>query len=554
VYRFAVLVHDRVQAQVVLTLEGLDLLGVLLQVDRIQAEPLISKLLCQLLQTRHFGFAGLAPGGPKVHQYDLAAIGAEVRFSAADHWQGDLRRRGAWSGRPAWRRLGGLQEREPHASPNGDHHQRSEPNCDTTRYAVHLKASLASQPGVTGTLSGVISESLASALLAAQGDEREQLVRSADAASLTDALTTLGHTRDAKAAAVLALIDNVADDRAVRKAARRELHRLRSMGVEMPSPGPAQTAAEAPPMRRSAVLEVTEAWATDIDPTGSRALWLLAERPLGGVWFAAVLLNDQRGLPELSLVDTTRKRFQRDFEASRRDAGTWVRLPGDYSLRLVREAVELTREVGGGLPTRYQAFRDVFGEAAGAPERALVYESISPVEINFNPGWLDESPRLLGEPELGGWYVPMPAELRSRTLDVARASSAGLLVPGHTPEQQVGQLLADVAHQVLTSRPRRAFRRRLEETGYIFLQTERLSAARLAVAAARALDEGGVPAERHPLMRRLLATGLARLAGGEIVGGHRASEALLELVERASQYEAQTGPVETRPSGLILPR
>jgi hypothetical protein len=101
---------------------------------------------------------------------------------------------------------------------------------------------------------------------------------------------------------------------------------------------------------------------------------------------------------------------------------------------------------------------------------------------------------------------------------------------------------------------RRAFRRRLEETASIFEATDRLGLARVGAAAARALDDGGVPPERHPMMRLLLAAGLARLIGGESVLGRRASEALLELVERAGQSEAQAGAVETRPSGLILPR
>jgi hypothetical protein len=78
--------------------------------------------------------------------------------------------------------------------------------------------------------------------------------------------------------------------------------------------------------------------------------------------------------------------------------------------------------------------------------------------------------------------------------------------------------------------------------------------ARLAAAAARALDEGGVAPERHPLVRLLLAAGLARLVGGEAVGARRAPEMLLELVGRAVDQQAQGGPVETRPSGLILPR
>ena len=395
---------------------------------------------------------------------------------------------------------------------------------------------------------------LSARLLAAPPDEREALLRSADPAALSQAIQTLGHQRETAAAEILALIDDVVQDRALRKTARRELHRLRSMGVEPPVVARSAQVEPTEGEARPRTLEVTEAWATDIDPTGSRALWLLAERPLGGVWFSALLLNDQRGLQDMNLLDTTRKRFQRDFEESQRDAGVWVSVPGDYSLRLVREAVDLTRELGAGLPTRYQSFRDIFGEAPGPPERALLYDTVSPVEINFNPEWLEESRRLLDEPEMVGWYVPLSTDLRARALEVARAPSAGLLVPGHTPEQQALQLVADAAHEAITPLVRRGLRRRLEEMGYIFLQTDRLAQARLAAAAARALEDGGIPPDRHPLVRLLLAGGLARLTGSELVGGRRAMEVLLELVELAGQQQAQSGAMETRPSGLILPR
>jgi hypothetical protein len=394
---------------------------------------------------------------------------------------------------------------------------------------------------------------LTSTLLAAPAAEREQLLRSADAGALSQAIQTLGHRREVAAAEILALVDAVVDDRAVRKTARRELHRLRSMGIEPREVIAASAATAAPAEARSSVLPVSEAWATDVDPTGSRALWMVAERPLGGIWFAALLVNDQSGLQDMNLVDTTHKRFQREFDEARRGEGVWVSLPGEYSLRLVREATDLTREVGGGLPTRYPGFRDVFGEAPGPPERALVYDTISPVEINFNPGWLDESPRLLAEPEMAGWYVTIPTDLRARALDVARAPSGGLLVPGHTPEQQALQLVADASREAFTPLVRRGMRRRLEETAYIFASTDRLGAARQAAAAARALGDGGLAPERHPLVRLLLAAGLARLTGGEVIGSHRASEVLLDLVERASQQQ-QSGAVETRPSGLILPR
>jgi hypothetical protein len=129
-----------------------------------------------------------------------------------------------------------------------------------------------------------------------------------------------------------------------------------------------------------------------------------------------------------------------------------------------------------------------------------------------------------------------------------------LLVPGHEPEQQALQLIAEAAQQALTPLVRRALRRRLEETGYIFVATDRLAVARLAVAAARALDDPTIPPERHPLIRLLLGAGLGRLLSTERIGTRRASDVLLELIERATEQQAQSGPTETRPSGLILPR
>jgi len=396
------------------------------------------------------------------------------------------------------------------------------------------------------------SHDLVAALLESEPAEREALLRQADAAVIEVALKELGERREVAAAEVLALVDLVVEDRGLRKSARREMHRLRSIGVQAPQPvriGAAPAAA-----RADAPIPVSQAWATDYDPSGSRALWLIGDRRLGGVWFAALVLNDQRGLLDLNVVDTTRKRFQKEFDQSRGAAGAWVTVPGEYALQLIREGVELTREVGGALPTRYQTFRDVFGEAASGPERGLVYETISPVEASFNPDWLDDSARLLGEPEVAGWYVVVSPDLRARALEAARGPAAGLLVPGHEPEQQALQLLADAAHQALTPSVRRALRRRLEETGYIFVASDRLAVARLAVAAARALaDEAGAP-ERHPFVRLLLAAGLARLLGTERIGARRAADVLLELIERATQQQAQAGPTETRPSGLILPR
>lgn len=400
---------------------------------------------------------------------------------------------------------------------------------------------------------------LADALLAADSAQRESLVRAAQPADLEAAITALGHQHVLAAAEVLTLIEAVVEQRALKKAARRELHRLRSAGIEA---APITAAAATPIVEPSGApraeppVAVSEAWATDIDPTGSRALWLLGERPLGGAWFAALLVNDQQGLLELNVVDTTRKRFLRELEERRRTPGTWVRMPGAYALALVREAVDLGRAAGTPPPPRYRALRDAFGEAPGPPERALIFDTISAVDATFSPELLGDSQALVREPEVTGWALPVPERMRTPALEVARSQSSALLMPGATPAQQALHLLGEVARVSLTADLRRALRRRLEETAFIFASTDRLLAARRAVAAGKALEDANRPIESNPFARVLVEAGLARLLRAERIGNRPAPEVLLELIEGAIEQarEAGRGAVESRPSGLILPR
>jgi hypothetical protein len=391
---------------------------------------------------------------------------------------------------------------------------------------------------------------LVSALLAADPRVWAQFVAETPAEDLERAIATLGQRREPAAAAVLALIDARRPERRVRKAARRELHRLRSVGVRAPAAA-GVTARERPP---PAPLAVSEVWATGFDPEGSRSLWLLGEEPLGGAWLAGTILNDVAGLLELELRDTTRRRFQRDLAEWRREpGGAWVPVPLEYALQLVREGVDLARGRQAGLPAAYPRFRDLFGEAPGGPERPLVYQTISPLAATLTPEWSGESAELLLEPELAGWHLAPTDALRLRALHVARAATLALVVPGDPPEEQARRLLVDAARELLTPEVRRGLRRRLEETAYLFLQTGRAVAARRAVAAAQALPDAGVVAPPAALVEMLVTAGLAQALADEVVEGQPASEIVLDLLEEVLEAELEAPAPETTPSGLILP-
>jgi len=129
---------------------------------------------------------------------------------------------------------------------------------------------------------------------------------------------------------------------------------------------------------------------------------------------------------------------------------------------------------------------------------------VSSVEATLSPELLEESQALMREPEVMGWSVPassVPASdaLRARALEVARSPGSALLVPGSSPAQQALHLLNDVARESLTPALRHALRRRLEETAFVFAATDRLLAARRAVAASSTLEDANRPIERNRL-------------------------------------------------------
>ncbi len=399
-----------------------------------------------------------------------------------------------------------------------------------------------------------VAAPLAGQLLAADAADRPRLLSDASAADVGAALDTLGHTHTPAAADVLVLADAVLADRALRKQARRELHRLRAAGVPQPEAPPTVTA-PAPAPRTGPEVEVAEAWATAIDSDGSRRLWLIGSRPLGGVWLVDLLLNDRSGIQDLQLVDTTRKRVQRELGELRRDTRwSWTNLPPAYALGLVGEGVALAESANHPLPQRYQRYVELFGAPPAAPERALVYEAISPMEVRLHPDWLEESGRLIMEPELAGWDFPPTAELRERALAAARARFATLLVPTNPPEAQAAAVLAEAGRTLITAERRQALRRRLEEMAYVFLSADRLDEARLAAAAAQDLSTSSQPAHEQPLLRALLVAGIARALQTEIVAGRSAAQTFVELAEQPRTREDQPPAISTTSTGLILPR
>ncbi|MBI4492400.1 MAG: hypothetical protein HY690_06365 [Chloroflexi bacterium] len=378
----------------------------------------------------------------------------------------------------------------------------------------------------------------ASALLEAAEQEPAAAVRELEALDAGEpelALATvaaLGRVEHARAALALAAIAESQLGKELRKEARRSLHRLRAAGVEVPWPAALEAPPAPPPKPRAALYA---AWASAPDGVGSRLLWLMAERPLGGIYALGLLMNDVVGLKDASLRESTRKRFEVQLDEWRQRPGmTWVRLPAEYASQLVGEALALNQRSGFPVPSEFQVSRDLIEGLERPFERALVYQEISPGTARLAPDWLQQSSELLREPELASWAFNYDA-VRPFTEQHREIAGGRLIITPQRSPQSHEQLVSEAITTVLTPELRQALKRRLEEMASVFLHTERPRQARLAVAAAVTLETARVSVlllgqsqlrlDQHPLVRAMMERSLELAEVGE--------EAVPEFMQRS---------------------
>jgi hypothetical protein len=325
-----------------------------------------------------------------------------------------------------------------------------------------------------------------------------QLARSDDRTLAEAAIEALGDISVATAADVLGELVEELADKNLRTVARRAAHRLATRGIR-----PKPRADSGRPVG-GPTATLYRAVGSAYDGTGTRSLWLSAERPLGAAYRIVLQLNDVAGLTECEGRDTSRKRMAEQETAMRaQDPAAWVELPVEYARQLVQESVELTRVGGGPLPVHYALWAPMIGEAESPFKEALVYQEINAFEAQMHPTWQTEAPQLFEQPEIESWFF-LPDQVKKWAARLQDNPSARLVITLETEDARHARLLREAIAELLPPPALHGLRRRLEETAYIFLRTDRDLDARRAVTAAVTLEQERPLRPPHPFLRHLI--------------------------------------------------
>lgn len=309
------------------------------------------------------------------------------------------------------------------------------------------------------------------------------------------------------------------EDRDLRKAAKRALHRLRSAGVDVTGQAPEQEGFSlqiTPDTQRE-----SRAFATGIDGSGGRILWVMAPSSKGGYRLLEAVVDDQQGLRKADVIPVALRGFRAHIARLRANPSLLIaQLEVTRAVEILRTGESLAAAAGEPLSSEYQTWRDdVAAElfAVAVDESALGNVAIeadsqagpadSAVQLGVEQReLLAQSADLLGEPYFANWAV-LGEAVESAAAGVRRAETSTLAVDDEQRKQQVDREISSVA-EVFDSATRVLYRQRLEQMVEILRATKNEHQAALAGVAAQSFTEVADLYSDHPFARALIQRGV----------------------------------------------
>jgi hypothetical protein len=334
-------------------------------------------------------------------------------------------------------------------------------------------------------------------------------------------------------------------NKALSKAAKKALYRLRSRGVEVA--GPARPSASEPSRPGVTGPEPLPALLTSIDGTGERVLEIA--RPLrgGGVETLQVLYSDEHGVTRIQVEELSRGEYRRVVkQATQPGADAAVEIPHAEALERLAAAVGLNLRAHTSFPQGLDtALRHLGVQARDVP---LEIPPLEPEDERL----AHEAHKLHDEPEMRGWLPPM-AELERLAFKVDELESSPLALTTAQRNEEIIQAAHAQAHAFFASPPlRRLYAGRLWEMALHFERIGKEHPARVARAEARRLVHG--PTEPPSRFAERLYEKALLITMAERVAPSTRDQGEARARARAAEQRARTAEAERRsPGGIILP-
>jgi len=392
-------------------------------------------------------------------------------------------------------------------------------------------------------LSGLSDKEIGDALddlIASYGVEAvsdlEKLATGGDYRVAKAVCSALGAVHDVSAANALLRIRKSVKDKQVRKEAGHALHRLRSSGVE-PEESP-EPVGRMPGFVPSGKIE--NAYATYYDPVGVRLL-IMGMRPSGRPLFRVIwAISQEKGVHDSFVARSSKRGFEEWINEFRSEERNIFRIDPVHCRYIANEAYEKTSHVGASLPDGIGVYLETVKNMPDLPEMPIIYELLDEEEVKSDSTALLVSEELLDLAECE-WLLDEEkvAKYRERVLEVVKSV---IVTSDIVREERLQRIVNDFISAEFSKDMIEAYRRRLEETAYLFVLDNKMDYARLAFRVALSMKFDNNPGA-IPFIRGLVGRNIGIIPADSLeeseMERRKLEEERVQLVKPISQSGSQ---------------
>ena len=313
----------------------------------------------------------------------------------------------------------------------------------------------------------------------------------------------LGDYPTKEAAQTLVSWEEKITDKNARREIHRSLYKLSQKDIQ------AERVVEQAPARPILAPAEPEGYVSPIDGRGDRLVWLLKLKTGGGLHYLAAVINEPDGMQHIEGAEITRK----GFRAMRQDIGTrfgftMIEIPWRYCDFLMHEGYE--RAKGRGLTSveSYPAYRSHLLSTPTQPTELPLPPSIEQEAVASDKELLATSVQLFQEPEMQRWFLDHE-RAHHYTDQIAQAQESPLILNRYQQQDRLQVVIEKAIGEIFSGVQGGAYARRLEETAVYFAATDRLDAAKRALAVALAMKQQDYSGKGIPFCEELVRQSIA---------------------------------------------
>jgi hypothetical protein len=284
-----------------------------------------------------------------------------------------------------------------------------------------------------------------------------------------------------ESAALLLRLHNLFQEKAIRKAVKRALFKLKSKGVRFNERE--HRVQEASILRE---IEKREPYGmvTAVDGHGDRLVVLvLPQRPRG--WMVGGgIMGDERGMGDFFLAEMSRSEIKPFFHELKSTAPfNLVETEARHCCSLLLEYHAQMKQRGKEPPEAFLKMRPLMERYCAPLERPLIYEFLNEEEIRNNFGLLAQIDSLFVVGPFDAWIVEKK-RLQPYLNRITEIEEGPIILTPVQKAQLVQETYRKAAAEIFPAERRGILRRRLEENSYMLLKKGLEREARIALAAA----------------------------------------------------------------------